>query len=246
MTAKDRTETTPRALSLHIRSLHKLRGERHCPIRIEVPALDLAAGEVVAIQGGNGSGKSTLLDMLGLILSPDAAAAFTLTLDGERRDLTRVGDSARARLRRRCLSYVLQTGGLLEFLSLRENIRLGAALAGRSQTAVDALAAQLGIGDVLAKRPGKVSGGQRQKAAVARALIQAPPMILADEPTAAMDPPSIDRVIALLRDLAHHHGSAIVVVTHDADLAARVADRLLAFRPHPSDSGPLRSVLEAA
>jgi putative ABC transport system ATP-binding protein len=129
-------------------------------------------------------------------------------------------------------------------LTLRDNIRLGADLAGQSPKRVEELGRRLGISDVLSKRPGRVSGGQRQKAAVARAVIQAPSMILADEPTAAMDPPSITTVIELLRDLARDRGSAVCVVTHDADLAYRLADRVFAFRPAPSDSGPLRSVLE--
>jgi putative ABC transport system ATP-binding protein len=230
-------------IRLRIRGMEKLRGVGVAPVLIQIPRLDLAPGEFVAIIGDNGSGKSTLLDLIGLILSPDRVEEFKLSCDKALVDIAGADDLARSRLRRRCLAYVLQTGGLLEFLTLRENIQLGARLAGKPAEHVDVITEELGISSVRNKRPGRVSGGQRQLAALARTLVQSPPLILADEPTASLHTHNATQVLVRFRDLARGARSSILMVTHDLSLA-KTADRVLAFQPVDVGTGPLRSVLQ--
>jgi putative ABC transport system ATP-binding protein len=223
--------------------MEKLRGVGVAPVLIQIPRLDLASGEFVAIVGDNGTGKSTLLDLVGLILSADRVEEFKLSCNNELVDITSADDSARSRLRRRCLAYVLQTGGLLEFLTLRDNVQLGARLAGKPAKHVDEIMAYLGISAVRNKRPGRVSGGQRQLAALARTLVQSPPLILADEPTASLHTHNASRILARFRDLARGAQSSILMVTHDLALA-KTADRVLTFQAVGLGAGSLRSVLQ--
>lgn len=229
---------------LQVRNLAKTRGERDRRVQILVPALDVRKGEFVAVVGANGSGKSTLLDMLGLILSPEYADTFELCSGAGAVDLNGLSARHKLRLRRRHLAYVLQSGGLLECLTLRGNLRLAAALREKPMACVADTAELLGIADVLHQRPGRVSGGQRQKAAIARALVQGADLVLADEPTSAMDAPSAKRLMQNFRRLTSGAGSSIVMVTHDLDLATASADRVHRFRSDEAAPGLFRSVLE--
>lgn len=188
---------------------------------LRVPALDIAAGESVAILGVSGSGKSTLLDLLGLALSPSGAEGFVFTpeteADTDIAALWRANDlDGLGLLRRHHLGYVLQTGGLLPFLTVAGNIDLSRHLLGLPEDgSVERLAERLGIARYLRKHPRDLSAGERQRVAIARALAHAPPVILADEPTAALDPLTAGTVMALFLELVEQAGATAIVASHD-------------------------------
>lgn len=227
---------------LQICKMRKDRGEKKRKIRIEIPNFEVRQGEFVAVAGSNGSGKSTLLDMLGLILSPDDAEIFMLN---EKEELFGISPRKKIRIRRRHFAYVLQTGGLLEFLSIRENILFAARLRNTMVMAkVEEMVKTFGIEDILDKKPGKVSGGQRQKAAIARALIREPDIILADEPTSAMDSLSAERLMETFKRLIGESDSSLVMVTHDHELAQKNADRFYHFQISETANGQIQSILK--
>ncbi|MGW4055335.1 ABC transporter ATP-binding protein [Streptomyces sp. NPDC004779] len=179
----------------------------------------LRAGEVVAVMGPSGSGKSTLLHCLAGIVRPDAG---TLTYDG--RDLTALSDTARSALRRTDFGFVFQFGQLVPELTCAENVALPLRLNGEKRKAAEARAvewlARLEVDDTAGKRPGEISGGQGQRVAVARALVTAPRVIFADEPTGALDSLNGERVMRLLTEASRDTGAAVVLVTHEARVAA--------------------------
>lgn len=230
----------PRVL---VREMHKLRGDARQQVRVRIPELRAEPGEFVAVLGENGSGKSTLLDMLGLILSPDAADEYTLGVGDQRVSLHNLSVDARARMRRAHFGYALQTGGLLDFLTLRQNVALAAELCGRPLSRLNALVELLGLERVMHKHPPKVSGGQRQKAALLRVLVQEPAVVLADEPTAALDGESALRLVQQFRDLISRAGSTVIMVTHQKTLIAPVADTVYGFRVTRSGAGEVLSEL---
>ncbi|MET0188225.1 MAG: ABC transporter ATP-binding protein [Pseudonocardia sediminis] len=182
--------------------------------------LDVGPGETVAVTGPSGSGKSTLLHCLAGIATPDAGE---IVLAGQRVD--RLPESRRAALRRERIGFVFQFGQLLPELPAVENVALPLMLSGVRRTeAVRRAAAwftSLGIEGLELRRPGQLSGGQEQRVAIARALVAGPAVVFADEPTGALDTTTGAQVIGLLTGLAVRTGTALVVVTHDADVAAR-------------------------
>ncbi|MEV4937948.1 ABC transporter ATP-binding protein [Streptomyces zaomyceticus] len=188
----------------------------------------LRAGEVVAVMGPSGSGKSTLLHCLAGIVRPDAG---TITYDG--RELTELSDTARSSLRRTDFGFVFQFGRLVPELTCVENVALPLRLNGEKRKAAEARAvewlARLEVDDTAAKRPGEISGGQGQRVAVARALVTAPRVIFADEPTGALDSLNGERVMRLLTDASRDTGAAVVLVTHEARVAA-YSDREIVVR----------------
>ncbi|MFJ5828426.1 ABC transporter ATP-binding protein [Streptomyces sp. NPDC093089] len=188
----------------------------------------LRAGEVVAVMGPSGSGKSTLLHCLAGIVRPDAG---TITYDG--RELTALTDNARSSLRRTDFGFVFQFGQLVPELTCVENVALPLRLNGEKRKAAEARAvewlARLEVDDTAAKRPGEISGGQGQRVAVARALVSAPRVIFADEPTGALDSLNGERVMRLLTDASRDTGAAVVLVTHEARVAA-YSDREIVVR----------------
>ncbi|MFB6839826.1 ABC transporter ATP-binding protein [Streptomyces sp. NPDC056361] len=188
----------------------------------------LRAGEVVAVMGPSGSGKSTLLHCLAGIVRPDAG---TITYDG--RELTALTDTARSSLRRTDFGFVFQFGQLVPELTCVENVALPLRLNGEKRKAAEARAAEwlarLEVDDTAAKRPGEISGGQGQRVAVARALVSAPRVIFADEPTGALDSLNGERVMRLLTDASRDTGAAVVLVTHEARVAA-YSDREIVVR----------------
>jgi len=199
---------------------HRVSGDRRFTVRLA--DLDFVPGDLRALRGPSGSGKSTVLDLIALTLEPDAAGQFTARVDGTDVDVMdlwrRRDDDGLARLRARLYGYVLQVGGLLRFLSVAENVRLPLVLEDRPDAAaVQAMLDRLGIGDQADKRPEQLSVGQRQRAAIARALIHRPPILLADEPTAALDPASAHTVFDLLVSAATEQGAATLVASHDVD-----------------------------
>lgn len=205
---------------LNLSAVHKSRGVGSQRYSLVIPGLHLCAGEQLAIVGPSGCGKSTLLDLLALVLAPDQVGRFEFNqLDIE--GLWRANQqSTLAGLRSRHLGYVLQTGGLLGFLDVRSNIALPRQLLGlKDDGSVARLAAKLQISDQLAKKPGALSVGQRQRVSCARALAHAPQLLLADEPTASLDPLNAERVMQALLAQAREHRAACVIATHDEPLA---------------------------
>jgi putative ABC transport system ATP-binding protein len=197
------------------------------------PALDGAdvgvrAGEVVAVMGPSGSGKSTLLHCLAGIVRPDAGE---VRYRGQ--DLTAMSDGERSALRRGDFGFVFQFGRLVPELTCLENVAIPLRLNGTRRRAAEAEAARwlerLEVADVAGQRPGEISGGQGQRVAVARALVGGPRVIFADEPTGALDSLNGERVMRLLTEAARDTGAAVLLVTHEARVAA-YSDREVVVR----------------
>jgi putative ABC transport system ATP-binding protein len=208
---------------LEVRGLAKGFGA-HAPL---FSGIDLAAarGEWVAVVGESGSGKSTLLNIVAGLERPDAGS---VSLDG--RALDYGDDTALALWRRRHVGFVFQAFHLLPYLSVADNVALPLALTGvasaeRAHRVEEALAA-VGLADLAARRPGSLSGGEMQRAAIARALVHRPALVLADEPTGNLDAANAEVVLACLADAVKRSNAAALMVTHSAVAAAR-ADRVL-------------------
>ncbi len=231
-------------LLLRVRKMIKIRREQKRKVKIDISLFEVWRGDFVAVVGANGSGKSTLLDMLGLILSPDQVETFELTIGAEPPiNLRQLSAAKKSQLRRNHIAYVLQSGGLLEFLTISENIHLAAQINRQSSAKIEQVVQQLGIKDILDVRPGKLSGGQRQKAAIARALVQKPALILADEPTSALDTQSATQLMETFSRLTSEAGVSLVMVTHDHQLIYDSADHIYHFHTKEHVPGKLSSVL---
>ena len=181
-------------------------------------------GEYVAIMGESGSGKTTLLNILAALDKPTAG---TVQLDG--RDFTKIRESEAATFRRDHLGFVFQEFNLLDTFSVEDNIYLPLVLAGVPQkelsVRLEPIAARLGITELLKKYPYEISGGQKQRAAVARAIITNPRLLLADEPTGALDSKATDELLRVFSDISRS-GQTILMVTHSVRAASR-AGRVL-------------------
>ena len=208
----------------NIRKVYKTRFGGASVEALKNVSFTVEKGEYVAIMGESGSGKTTLLN---IIASLDRATEGTVILDGM--DLSRVKDKDVTKFRRDNLGYVFQEFNLLDTFSLEDNIYLPLVLAGKKHAEMkerlDNIAVTLGIADLLKKYPYEVSGGQKQRAAVARALITNPKMILADEPTGALDSKSSDELLSLFKKV-NQMGQTILMVTHSTKAASN-ASRVL-------------------
>jgi len=191
------------------------------PILSDV-SLELNRGDAVAIMGPSGSGKSTLLYILGVLDTPSSG---TLTIDGK--NPFALGDREQAAFRNRSIGFVFQDHSLLPQCSVLENVLAPTLVAGTTGPARDdqsrarEILGQVGLGDRLDHRPAELSGGEKQRAAIARALILDPLVVLCDEPTGNLDRTTADTVASLLLDLHTKRNTTLVVVTHSAALAER-------------------------
>jgi putative ABC transport system ATP-binding protein len=190
--------------------------------------IEVAAGEVLAVMGPSGSGKSTLLHCLAGILRPDAGEVW---FAGKRVD--NLSERARVTLRRESFGFVFQFGQLVPDLPALENVMLPLLLAGKGMREAHKVAGaqfdRLDLDGLQRRRPGELSGGQAQRVAVARALVARPRVIFADEPTGSLDSLSGERVMDLLVDCARAQDTTVVLVTHEARVAAQ-ADREVVVR----------------
>ena len=203
------------------REFPSAEGDQPLPV-LRGLSLEVARGESVAVVGPSGCGKSTLLNLIG---SLDQPTGGTLTFDG--RELGSLDDAELAALRNREMGFIFQSHHLLPQCTVMENV-LVPTLAHRSATADDEdrarrLLERVGLGERLAHRPGQLSGGERQRAAVVRALINEPQLLLADEPTGALDETTADKLGQLLVELNVEENLTLITVTHSPDLAARMA-----------------------
>lgn len=190
--------------------------------------LEVADGEWVAVEGPSGSGKSTLLNLIGGL---DRPTSGSIGVAG--RNLAALDGGALARHRRETVGFVFQAFRLLARLTARENVALPLLLAGRARAdaerRADELLERVALAPRAAHRPPELSGGEQQRVAIARALVNGPRLLLADEPTGNLDAAAAADVFRLLVDLRRHGGLAVIVATHDADIA-RGAERVLRLR----------------
>jgi putative ABC transport system ATP-binding protein len=199
--------------------------------------LDVRSGELMLLVGPSGSGKTTLLSIMGCILRPSSGSLRVLAAD-----VTRLPERDLPAIRRERIGFIFQAFNLFPTLTALQNVALALDLKGvggrQAQTRAAELLGQVGLGGKLHVHPADLSGGQKQRVAIARALAGDPPVILADEPTAALDSHSGRAVMEVLRHLAHERGRAVVIVTHDsrmlgfADRTVRMEDgRIVSDEP---------------
>jgi len=202
--------------------------------RLTVPHLDIPRGAKLAFVGESGSGKSTLLELLAMILRPTASDTFCFR-PGNDEDAHDVGIAWQngdrdllAGLRSRHIGYVLQYGGLLPYLTVRENVELSRRLLQQHVgDAAERWAARLNIGGQLDKHPAELSVGQRQRVAIARALAHEPSVLIADEPTAAVDPLNAERIMQVMVGLVEETGVTLIVASHAHRLMQRTGLRMI-------------------
>jgi putative ABC transport system ATP-binding protein len=190
-------------------------------------SFEIHAGEFVALVGPSGSGKTTLLSILAALLAPTSGE---VSIDGHQ--LSTMGEKERVRLRRSRIGFTFQSNNLLPYLTAQENVELMLRLNGldnRSNEAAATMLSRLGLGDHLRYLPAQMSGGQQQRVAIARALIHVPALVLADEPTAALDTQRAFQVVETFAGLIHETNGAGIMVTHDLRLCEFV-DRVLQMR----------------
>jgi putative ABC transport system ATP-binding protein len=211
---------------LHVRGLHK---SHRTGAGATVPVLrgidlDIGHGELVAILGSSGSGKSTLLSVLGLLDNYDRGLYRLLD-----QPMHGLSEARAAETRNRHIGFVFQSFNLLPFKTALENVAMPLFYQGVSARARDRTAAKflerVGLLDRATHLPSELSGGQQQRVAIARALVTRPRIILADEPTGALDTSTAEHVLELLQDI-NRHGVTVVLVTHDPDVAARCGRRI--------------------
>lgn len=211
---------------LLIDNLQILRGSAQSGFTIRLPKLVLKAGEVMAVRGASGSGKSTILEILGLILKPDVLDSYQIgrgTLLQEIAPQVLAQDQKMlARLRAEYFGFMLQTGGLLPFLTVRQNITLSCDILGKNveRQWLEHLIQQLNVAHLLAHYPRQLSIGERQRVSFLRSIAHQPAVLLADEPTAALDPKNAEVLFDIIVKLVRENHLSALIVTHDWDLLA--------------------------
>ncbi|MBT3047665.1 MAG: ABC transporter ATP-binding protein [gamma proteobacterium symbiont of Ctena orbiculata] len=235
-----------KVLIYHLRDVVKTREAEGSAFRLRVPSLQIALGEKIALIGESGCGKSTLLDMLSMTLKPSEIGSFRFrpepganTVDisalWQKRHLNLLGD-----LRRLRIGYVMQTGGLLPYLTVRENINLSRRLLDMQDDGlVDELANDLGIRRHLDKLPHMLSVGERQRVAIGRALAHRPAIVIADEPTASLDPIAAERIMSLFIELVDELHITVILASHAWRHINRLGLRHLEHHTHREADGSL-------
>ncbi len=205
--------------------IHKFYGELEV---LKGVGLEIAKGEIVSIVGASGAGKTTLLQILGTLDQPSPAPAAHIEINGQ--EVTRLNEKQLARFRNRHIGFVFQFHQLLPEFSALENVCIPAFIADIPKAEAESRAMELlkflGLGDRIGHKPAELSGGEQQRVAVARALINRPDVVLADEPSGNLDSASADRLHKLFFELRDTYGQTFVIVTHNEDLA-EMADRKL-------------------
>ena len=238
------TPSRDRGIIYHLRDVVLDREAQGISFRLNVPSLQIAQGEKIALIGESGCGKSTLLDILAFIAQPTQIGAFRFrpvntgepidiaTLWGKRK-LNRLGE-----LRKRHIGYVMQTGGLLPYLTVRDNMNLTRSVLGmRADSATEELARELGIARHLDKLPETLSTGERQRVAIGRALAHEPSIVIADEPTASVDPFAAEKIMSLFIGLAEERNITVIVASHAWRHIKRLGLRRLAHHTQRSTDG---------
>jgi len=221
------------ALAIDVRNVRKVYGSGATAYEaLRGVDFGVAQGEFVMLSGPSGSGKTTLLSILGCVLS-----ATTGKVDLLGKDITNASESALADMRLSLIGFVFQAHNLIASLSALDNVTMLLSMRGlpkkEAKEEAERMLVQVGLGDKLKSVPRDLSGGQRQRVSIARALAGAPPLVLADEPTAALDAQNGLSITELLRSLAKDSGHTVVVVTHDnriyhlADRMVRIEDGLI-------------------
>lgn len=216
---------------LHLKALSHQRGKGQQSFTLEVPELTINQGEIIALTGNSGSGKSTLLEIIGLILKPRSVAQFSIADHDVGHYWDKGQKNQLSLMRSRQLGFVLQSGGLLPYLSVLDNISLSRKLLGLNlkDNFVFEVCEILGIMHLLQRKPEQLSIGERQRTAIARALVHKPDLLLADEPTSALDPFHADQVMELLIKLTQQFNLTSIIVTHDWDRVKEMGLREIKF-----------------
>jgi putative ABC transport system ATP-binding protein len=220
--------------------------------RLTIRNLDIAEGERIALTGASGSGKSTALDILGMVLRPDEAERFQFAPTQIHVDIAALwrkkSSDAMAGMRLRHIGYVLQTGGLLPYLTVAENMSLTSLMQGKEKKTVKQrvteMAEALGITRLLHSYPSTLSVGERQRAAIGRALTPQPDVILADEPTAALDPVHARKVMRLFASMAQKINVSLIMVSHDLPLAREAGLRIVEISVTAAADGSVLAVID--
>jgi putative ABC transport system ATP-binding protein len=226
-----------------LKNVVKQRIVENAGFRLCIPSLEIEAGENIALVGSSGCGKSTLMDMLALILRPDESDQFGISpVDGKSDKvdkLWQVNNQDRlAQVRRQHIGYVLQSGGLLPYLTVRENIELPRKLLNLADDdSISSVSRVLGIHRQLDKLPGLLSAGERQRAAFARALSHRPSILLADEPTAALDPITARKIMAVVMELIKGLKITLITASHDWAHVYKMDLRILDQEAGPIEQG---------
>ena len=219
----------PGEVIMRARGLEMSFGQTHALRGVD---LDILAGEVLAVTGPSGSGKSTLLHVMAGVLVPDAGRVDYHGSDTTQ-DIAALDEAARSRLRLKEFGFIFQFGQLLPDLSALDNVTIPLLLAGtprrKALTRAREALVELGLSEHLDKRPTQLSGGQAQRAAVARALVTNPRLLFADEPTGSLDSLAAERTMEVLLNSVRSRGAGLVIITHDARVAA-YADREVTVR----------------
>jgi putative ABC transport system ATP-binding protein len=211
--------------------------------RLVVPKIQVEAEENIALVGHSGCGKSTLLDIFGLILHPDKSDHFDLNPVGEENvDLAKLWQGHQqnklSQIRKKHIGYVLQSGGLLPYMTVRENIELPRRLLNLpDDDSISSICRVLGIHRQLDKLPGLLSAGERQRAAFARALSHRPSILLADEPTASLDPITARKIMAVVMELIRGLKITLITASHDWAHVYKMELRTLHQEAHAIDDG---------
>ena len=231
------------AMVYSLKNVVKERLIENAGFRLQIPSIEIRAEENIALVGHSGCGKSTLMDMLALILHPDKSDGFKISpVDGKTDNIDNLWQRKKrdrlSEIRKQHIGYVMQSGGLLPYLSVRENIELPRKLLKLpNDDSIDSISRVLGIHRQLDKLPGLLSAGERQRVAFARALSHRPTILLADEPTASLDPITARKIMAVVMELIKGLKITLITASHDWAHVYKMDLRILTQEAGPVENG---------